>query len=171
MPTADSKRETDYRTDGWTLLTLREFLLHKHDELRVLISEYDKRYEQRFQAEQLALKDALVAQEKAVTAALIAADRAVSKAETATEKRFESVNEFRSALADQAASLLSRVEYSVQYQSIVERLNKLEEAQNVMRGLRENAKDVGASHMWLIGLVVSVVAALVVVAIEVAWRK
>ena len=50
------------------------------------------------------------AQEKAVAAALAAAKEAVAKAETAAEKRFDSVNEFRSTLKDQQATLMSRSE-------------------------------------------------------------
>ena len=35
----------------------------------------------------------------------------MSKAETATEKRFESVNEFRQTLSDQTRSFVSKVEF------------------------------------------------------------
>jgi hypothetical protein len=50
------------------------------------------------------------AQKEAVTAALAAADRAVNKAELASEKRFDSVNEFRAALNDSARLLMPRAE-------------------------------------------------------------
>lgn len=43
-------------------------------------------------------------------AALQAADKAISKSEAATEKRFDSVNEFRAQLADQAATFMPRRE-------------------------------------------------------------
>jgi hypothetical protein len=49
-------------------------------------------------------------QEKAVNAALQAAERAVTKAEIASEKRFDSVNEFRAALSDSARLLMPRAE-------------------------------------------------------------
>jgi len=75
------------------LVTLRDHLL-------ALMAEKDKRDEQRFEAQEKAVRDALLAAEKAVAAALTTAKEAVAKAETATEKRFESVNEFRSALTD-----------------------------------------------------------------------
>ena len=52
------------------------------------------------------------------TLALTAADKAVTKAETATEKRFEGVNEFRGALSDQAANLMSRVESLTKFEAI-----------------------------------------------------
>jgi len=50
------------------------------------------------------------AQEKAVLSALAASDRAVNKAEMASEKRFDSVNEFRAALNDSARLLMPRLE-------------------------------------------------------------
>jgi hypothetical protein len=54
--------------------------------------------------------DRFMSQEKAVAAALAAAKEAVAKAETATEKRFESVNEFRGALNDSSRLLMPRTE-------------------------------------------------------------
>lgn len=50
------------------------------------------------------------AQEAAVAAALASADRAVTKADMATEKRFESVNEFRNQLKDQTGTFITRGE-------------------------------------------------------------
>lgn len=49
-------------------------------------------------------------QDKAVTAALQAAKEATTKAERAAERRFESVNEFRQQLSDQAAHFMPRAE-------------------------------------------------------------
>ena len=65
-----------------------------------VMDERDLRYQQRFEAQSTAIKDALIAAEKAVT-----------KAEVATERRFESVNEFRQTLSDQAAKFVTRTEF------------------------------------------------------------
>jgi hypothetical protein len=70
------------------------------DHLMALLAEKDLRDQQRFEA-----------QSSAITAALLAAEKAVSKAETANERRFESVNEFRSTLSDQAATFIARTEF------------------------------------------------------------
>jgi DNA anti-recombination protein RmuC len=48
-------------------------------------------------------------------------NRALDKAQAATEKRFESVNEFRAALNDQTRNLLPRQEYDVRHQALLER--------------------------------------------------
>ncbi len=68
-------------------------------ELNLIVNERDRQYGQRFDA-----------QEKAVAAALAAAKEAVVKAETAAEKRFDSVNEFRNTLKDQAGTFITRGE-------------------------------------------------------------
>lgn len=59
------------------------------DYLIGLIDERDKRYDQRFGA-----------QEKAVNAALAAAQAAVDKAEKAVDRRLDNTNEWRQALND-----------------------------------------------------------------------
>ena len=99
--------ETEASVSAWTTDTV---LAH----LRELINERDRRYEQRFEAQRTAVDAALAAQEKAV-----------AKAETAAEKRFESVNEFRGQLADQAARLLPRAESDVAFAGVREKIDGL----------------------------------------------
>ena len=84
------------------------------------------------------------AQDKAVSAALSAADRAVAKAEMATEKRFDSVNEFRGALADSARLLMPRAECEQSFKVQSDKLASLES--------RVNARDErgsGESGAWV----------------------
>lgn len=65
------------------------------------------------------------AAENSVAAALSAADRAVAKAEAASERRFDSVNEFRSTLADQARLLMPRSETEQALHAINDKLDTL----------------------------------------------
>jgi hypothetical protein len=136
---------------GWSLETAIDYLLgiigekHTHtsrlidekdEHTRTLIAGNDKRYEQRFDASQKALEvgfaaakaavDAsFAAQKEAINAALAAADRAVSKAELATEKRFESVNEFRGTLDNQQRTLIPRSEVDVMVKGVEEKIQNL----------------------------------------------
>lgn len=64
----------------------------------------------------------IVSQKEAIQAALISADKAVLKAETAAEKRFESVNEFRSALSDQQQRLATKDELNLRFQALEEKV-------------------------------------------------
>ena len=95
-----------------------------------LDAERDLRYAERAEAQDKAVAVALVAAEKAVQAALLSAERAVGKAEIATEKRFESVNEFRGQLSDQASNLLSRTEYLAGHKALEEKIGLLRESQS-----------------------------------------
>jgi hypothetical protein len=69
-------------------------------------------------AQQTAMSTAMTAADAAVKAALTAAETAVNKAEVATEKRFESVNEFRKTLTDQTAQFMTRDEVSVRIEAL-----------------------------------------------------
>ena len=91
--------------EQWTVTTLGQ---HMDQRLDDLIIRLDERH---------------LAQQGAVTAALASAEKAVAKAETANEKRFENVNEFRAALSDQTATLLTRTEYETAHEAVVEKIN------------------------------------------------
>lgn len=72
-----------------------------------MLDERDRQYVQRFDAQQAA-----------VVAALAAAKEAVTKAENASDKRFESVNEFRKTLDDQTKTFLTRDAYSSAHKAL-----------------------------------------------------
>jgi len=110
-------------------------------ELYAIINERDQRYSQRFDS-----------QERAVAAALAAAKEAVLKAEAASEKRFESVNEFRSTLKDQQTTLLTRNEAGLRFKGIEDRITTIEQSRIQAIGRSEGAT-------WLWGLMVAGVAA------------
>lgn len=92
---------------GWNIDTLKEFFQTRLDDA-------EKRNGQRFDA-----------QEKAVAAALQAAKEAVTKAEIAAEKRFDSVNEFRAQLSDQANTFMPRLEAEQRIAMQAEKLDTL----------------------------------------------
>jgi len=73
------------------------------DSLRIYLESLRKSDLERFNEQFAASKDA-------VAAALVAAERAAIKAESAAEKRFDSVNEFRATLKDQQALFVTRTE-------------------------------------------------------------
>lgn len=74
--------------------------------------------DQRFETEAESRRVALETATGAIRAALDAAATAVSKAENATEKRFESVNEFRKTLTDQTATFPTRDEVSARIEGV-----------------------------------------------------
>ena len=82
--------------------------------LRTVMDERDVRYEQRFKA-----------MDEKTSLALTASEKAVAKAEIATEKRFDSVNEFRGQLKDQAATLVPRAEAESRFKGLEEKIEAI----------------------------------------------
>jgi phosphopantetheinyl transferase (holo-ACP synthase) len=114
-----------------------------------LAKEREKRYMQRFEAA-----------DEAVAAALTAAKEAVLKAESATEKRFDSVNEFRGALADQAATLMPRFEADSRLNALETALGDVAKAVSVMSGRGSGLKDSWGYLVGAVGIVAALVALL-----------
>jgi hypothetical protein len=118
--------ETTTSASEWNVNTLKEYFNTTLNDYKSKVSDLrdsdDLRYQQRFDAQQKAVVDALLAAEKAVNAALASADRAVVKAETAAEKRFESVNEFRSVLSNQSSTLMPRTESDAQMKALNDKI-------------------------------------------------
>ena len=135
--------ETEKEISGWTVDTL-------HSHIKRLMEEADLRYQQRAEAQAQGVKDALAAAEKAVAAAMNAASLAVTKAELAAEKRFDSVNEFRGQLKDQAATLLPREEYVARHTALEQRVGRVEAMQTRIGG-RDEGKSANAAMLLAIG--------------------
>jgi multidrug efflux pump subunit AcrA (membrane-fusion protein) len=150
---------------GWTLETL-------YEHFTALTAEQDLRHQQRYDAQIKALDAALLAAEKAVDAALKAAEKAVTKAEIAAEKRFESVNEFRGTLADQAAQLMSRTEVTALLAAVDARLAAMSEKidANTLRVEKMASAGGGMKEGWQL-LVGAVALIATVVGLYLALRR
>ena len=107
--------------------------------------------------------------DRAIEAALRSAADAVEKAEVASNKRFDSVNEFREQLADVIRTFLSRDLAEVSFKNVDERLRKVSDELAVLRqaaaedqarddGSRENKLDSRAFFIAIFGLLLSIVA-------------
>jgi hypothetical protein len=112
------------------------------DTLKTLLDE-------RYATQTKALEAAFVAADKAVVAALASQQLAATKAETAAEKRFESVNEFRQQLADQSSTFIARPEYLANYNAMGNRVSALETRSNQSTGRTEGVQ-------YILGLGVSI---------------
>jgi len=95
--------------------------------------------------------------EKSITVALSSSEKAVLKAETATEKRFEGVNEFRQALSDQASNFLGREEYKTAHQALIDKIDGLTTRMAAMDG-----RSSGYGQSW--GIILGVISAIGVIA-------
>ena len=166
VPTSSPNKQ-----DGWSLETAIDHLLaiigERHAQVITLIEGNDKRYEERFSASQKALELGLAGQKSEISAALAAADRAVLKAEVATEKRFESVNEFRGTLDQQQRTLIPRSEVDVLMRGVEEKisslgksLDELKTTVSSMQSERAGIKGGWGYAAGVLGIVVAILSAL-----------
>ena len=121
--------ETERNISGWTTDTLKEYfdarLLETEKRLQSADQAADVRNEQRFTAQQQAIKDALTSQKEAVAAALVAAEKAVLVAETNAEKWRAASNEWRGAMNDRERNLMPRTETEKGMQALADKLDSL----------------------------------------------
>jgi hypothetical protein len=107
--------------------------IHAHDRHAV---EQDRRYQARYEAQEKAVELALTrvdrelqahfhAAREEVHAALASADKAIAKSEASTDKRFDSVNEFRAQLSDQAATFMMRSESLARHDRTAEQVSEM----------------------------------------------
>lgn len=129
--------------ESWTVTTLKEYM------------------ERGFEYQDKAVQAALAAQEKAVAAALTAAKEAVLKAEAASEKRFESVNEFRATLSDQTNTLMPRQEYTVQHKALEDKLTDLTNRLNKSDGVKQGSEVTIGKIYAAVGVVAAIVGIIV----------
>lgn len=136
-------------------ISLQSHLRNEIHAVKDIIAANDLRYSQRFDASQTALNAALEGQKLSVVAALAAADRAVAKAEVASEKRFDSVNEFRNTLADQQRTLMPRAEVEIVIKSLEDKITGLNSRLDKYEGQKTGTKEGWGWAVSAISLIVS----------------
>lgn len=102
--------------------------------------------------------------DKAIQAALLAAKEAVAKAETASEKRFDAVNEFRGQLADQAATLMSRTEYLTNHKALEDKISDLTDRLNRSEGNKQGSEVTMGKVYALVGVATAILGFIVLLA-------
>ena len=131
--------ETDSDQSSWTPDLLKVYLQQQLDDFRTLLDER------------------AAAQTQAIAAALLSAEKAVTKAENATEKRFDSVNEFRAQLADQASQFMPREVAETQTAEFRNQIAAITTRLDLQDGAAANAHRSLTFAIALVGLFVSIV--------------
>lgn len=155
--------ETEKQISAWQVDTLKEHLVSLIQETEKRLSAVDVaaelRNEQRFTAQQQAIKDALISQKEAVAAALVAAEKAVLVAENNAEKWRAAANEWRGAMNDRERNLMPRAEAEQSAKANAEKIDaqasRLDKAEGRTNGLMMIFLIVSA-----IGVLVAIFAAL-----------
>ncbi len=144
-----SLRELTAELDG-----ARDVFNEKIESLVKVTNERDRRYEDRFRA-----------MDEKTSLALTSSEKAVTKAETATEKRFDSVNEFRNTLKDQASNFMPRPETEAKFKAYDDKFDDMkkdvialrQEIMGEIGGLRESRSEAMGSFraVHLVGALLS----------------
>lgn len=144
--------------------TFRDLLQQAAEQIRELTDAKFVTYETLITSQAEKVKLALDATEKAIAVADQVTSRAIEKAEIANEKRFESVNEFRGQLGDQARTFMPRTEAvalaernAERIQDLATRLNEQGTLIAEARALAQGAKDNRAGMITLISIAVAVI--------------
>jgi len=108
------------------------------DGLKELMEERDRRYEDRFNAQQKAVEAALAAAEKQTLAAFNSGEKAIAKQEAAQTSYNERTNEFRGQLFDQARLFMPRSEAEAGVKQVSSELDRLrEDARRENEGIKK----------------------------------
>jgi small-conductance mechanosensitive channel len=99
-----------------------------------------------FSAFETYVDNRFVTSEEAVKTAMSAAEKATIKAETAADKRFDSVNEFREAMKDQQSKFADKDQSDFRLDALDKRLGAMELALTA-----SNAKGQG---VWLLAVII-----------------
>jgi hypothetical protein len=133
--------------------------------LREVVHLKDAKYETQFKSLEAALQAQLISLRENTALAFTASEKAISKAETASEKRFESVNEFRQTLTDQAATFMQRAQVETLLGNLNEKLNlltaRVERGEGIGDGSARTKAESTTQNNWAVGLVVAVAVSLV----------
>ena len=114
-----------------------------------LLEAHDRGVNVRFES----FRSALHAIERRAEATLRAAEESAHRTETAIDRRFESVNEFRRALSDQTSNFVTRNEYVVEHKNLMARIELLEKDARISTGERQG-------YTTVVGIIFAVVIAL-----------
>lgn len=120
--------------------------------LRAIIDERDERYKIQF----LTLRDAAELNNKAVSIAMDAADKAVLKAESAVEKRFESVNEFRAQMGDMQATFARTDLVNSRFTTMEKKIDEISEFRAGALARRTGFSDIWGWVVAAVGIGVAV---------------
>jgi hypothetical protein len=141
------------------------------EHFQALFDERDKREQQRFEAQQQAIKDALISQEKAVAAALAAAKEAVTENKLNQKQQLEAHNGLIRKMEIQTNTFIPRAEADVKFQSqreqtdqqvgaLSKEISDLRTSRDTVAG-RNNGLNAGWGYLvGAVGLLIGVYAAL-----------
>jgi hypothetical protein len=106
----DQRYQVEFNAIKELIHGVREAYALRDANLQSQVDNNSKRVEDIHRSISLSIEAGLSSSREVTQVAFAASEKAIFKAETANEKRFESVNEFRQTLTDQTASFMPRAQ-------------------------------------------------------------
>lgn len=138
-------------------------------EIMRLMNERDRLYAERRHADRDQLASLIMSVKEAAQAATASAKEANGKAEAANEKRFDSVNEFRGQLADQATTFLTRAEFDAHHAALTKDTAEIGKRVDQMAGREKGTSDARAITIAAVGIAIGL-AGVIIAVIETVVR-
>jgi hypothetical protein len=139
----------------------REYFSKWLEGLEQLLEERDRRYEERFEAQQSAVAAAFAAQEKLNQFSTTSAKEAITKAENAQNAYNLSHNDLLRKMDEQSKSIdrdmVSRREYQANHQALVEKIDVLRESKSNTEGVASEKKESRGQTNWMVGIAITLI--------------
>lgn len=126
--------ETRSDVSSWTTDTLKEYTDRRLEDVERSIEVALNAHDNLVNTQIDAMNNTINKDRDSYKQRFDASQTAIDKSEQASEKRFESVNEFRKTLSDQTNSFLPRVEYQAHHSALVDRVTELNDRMNRSEG-------------------------------------
>ena len=136
--------------------TLREYLEVRFDLMQDTFTKQARRYDEVLAERDIRYQQRFDATEKLVNLGFESAEKAITKAESATEKRFEGVNEFRAQLDAQQRTFMPRAEVQVMESAALNRLTQLEKQIDTLLAERKGAFTGWGYAVGVVGFILTV---------------
>lgn len=120
IPSGSGQTASD--PSGWSVDTLKDYIER-------LIHEHDRRFEQRFIAQEKAVQAALASASMAVDKALSSAEKANDKYEADVERWRQANNEWRAAMLDRETKFVTNDTYNAAHIGLVTKVDDLTHSQ------------------------------------------
>lgn len=148
--------ETSIPIGEWSIGPLKAYQDQATAGVKELLQAEIRRIDADIKQLNILLDERSITQEKAVAAALSATREAITKSETATEKRFESVNEFRAALSDASKEQLTRTEYNAAHIALIDKIDDMKVRLTTFEGINAGSQLNKADIYRAVGLGVGI---------------
>lgn len=156
--------ETAKEESGWTTDTLKEYTDRRLEDVERSIEVALNAHDNLVNTQIDAMNNTINKDRDSYKQRFEASQTAIDKSEQASEKRFESVNEFRKTLSDQTNSFLPRVEYHAHHSALVDRVTEMNDRINRSEGQTSGSQITTSKFYGAIAAVVGILTIIVLLA-------